>query len=65
MTFNLILYIKVTMSGEARDWGGQHGWGWGGGGGGGRGGEGPPPHGRGELDGCIMHRVHTSNSLKA
>jgi hypothetical protein len=30
----------------------------GGGGGGGTGGEGP---GGGEFDGCIMHRVHTSN----
>jgi hypothetical protein len=30
----------------------------GGGAGGGTGGEGP---GGGELDGCIMHRVHTSN----
>jgi hypothetical protein len=57
---------------EARGWGGQHGRGRGGtnekgsgrggrtgregSGGGGTGGEGP---GEGELDGCIMHRVHT------
>jgi hypothetical protein len=51
--------------GETWGWGGQHGRGregtggkGPGGGGGGTGGQGP---GEGELDGCIMHRVHTIN----
>jgi hypothetical protein len=43
--------------GETRGWGSQHGPG----GGGATGGEGP---GGGELDGCIMHRVHTSVNKK-